>query len=127
MKAATRDKKSKWHLHKLVLTSALAGMALVFMICQTTPAQAATMEEKLSDFLRGPPFEFGFGKLPTGGEVAKSEPLEPILRLPPPPSTEPNLEQIKEFAEAVGGDTYAFPEKTGPKYASGGRLVQSGH
>lgn len=104
MKAATRDKKSRWYLHKLVLSAALVGLALVFMMCQVTPTQAATMEEKLNDFLTGPPFEFGFDELQPAGEAAKTEALKPILRLPSPPSKEPTLEQIKEFAEAVRDD-----------------------
>jgi hypothetical protein len=122
MKAATRDKKSRWYIHMLVLSAALAGMALVLMICQATPTKAATMEEKLSDFLKGPPFEFGFDKLQVAGEAAKTEALKPILGLPSRQSTEPTLEQIKEFAETVQGDTYAFPEEVAPKYARSGRL-----
>jgi len=129
MKAATRDKKSRWYLHNLVFTAALAGMALVFMICQATPTQAATMEEKLNDFLRGPPFEFASDELQPAGEAAQTEALQPILGLPPPQSksTEPTLEQIKEFAEAVRGDTYAFPGEDAARYAFGPRKALRGH
>ncbi len=104
MKAATRDKKTKWYLHKLVLPSALAGMALVFMVCQATPTPAATMEEKLKDFLTGPLFEFWSDELQSAGEAAKTEALKPILRLPSPQSTEQTLEQVEEFAKAVRDD-----------------------
>ncbi len=104
MKAATRDKKTKWYLHKLVLPAALAGMALFFMICQPTPTQAATMEDNLKDFLKGPPFEFGSDELKPAGEAAKTEALKPILRLPSPQSTEQTIEQIKEFAKSVLDD-----------------------
>ncbi len=104
MKAVDRDKRTIWYLHKLVLMAALAGMALVFTVCQATPTQAATMEEKLNDFLTGPPFEFGCDELQFAGEAAKTEALKPFLRLPSPQSTEQTIEQIKEFAKAVRDD-----------------------
>jgi hypothetical protein len=123
MEAATRDKKSRGHLHKFVLLSAISGMALVFMICQATPTQAATMEDRLNDFLRGPPFEFGSTELQPAGEAANTETLQPLVGLPPSQSTstEPTLKQIKEFAEAVRGDTYASPGKDAARYAFGPR------
>ena len=123
MKAATRGKKRKWCLHKSVLPAALSGMALVFTMCQTTPTPAAAMEETLNDFLREPPFELVSEELPPAGEAAQTEASNSDLSLSPPQitPTEPPLEQIKEFAEAVQGDTYAFPEEAAPKYAGGGR------
>src|SRR5665647_1028618 len=112
MKAATRDKKSRWYLHKLVLSAALAGMALVFMVCQAPPTKAATMEEKLQEFLHGPPFDFTveFQGLKPAGEVVEVEDPLPTLSLPPlaPKTGEPTLEQIREFAEIVLGEPFAF-------------------
>ena len=87
------------------------------------------MEDKLNDFLRGSPFEFGFDELQPTREAAKAEALKPIFRLPPlqSESTEPTLEPIKEFAEAARGDTYAFPRKDAAQYVFGsGKTVQLG-
>lgn len=131
MKYPNEDHGIKYISYRRILLAAIAGMALV-TICLVAPTLAATFEEQLQEFLQGPPFEFTieFRGLKPAGEVAKVEDPQPTLSLlPPAPKTgEPTLEQIRDFAEMVRGDTFASPEEAAPKYASVGRLLPySGH